>query len=347
MSNTKCPNCGLYNFAGVTECRRCQQPFAYAPTQAPMWPQPEPVSPFPAAPDTTPYAAIPDTMPYAAIADQQTPFPIASAPAAQSFPTPTAWRPVATYDVDEIETAKPNHIPTLVLTFFLSAIMLVCAGFPPKLENSQYSLLTFHICMSAIIFFGVCKWLITKVQSSEETYYSGEIDGFLSLPATGMIIYFMTTAWMSSECRALVSKMDEVSKKINVMDMRTKIMTGAFQQSEQLYKAKEMLEFAWPCLLVTALLFFIAIIFFYCRHKRAPLICIIAMLAQIGFTVLLALRSGDLNRGALAASGGSSPIENFAWLDLLLMAGALCMLINFAAFILYFMVSKRVKATFV
>src|SRR5689334_17113521 len=36
MNSPKCIKCGLYNFAGATECKRCQQPILYQPPVPPV-----------------------------------------------------------------------------------------------------------------------------------------------------------------------------------------------------------------------------------------------------------------------------------------------------------------------
>jgi hypothetical protein len=36
MNSPKCIKCGLYNFAGATACKRCQQPILYQPPVPPV-----------------------------------------------------------------------------------------------------------------------------------------------------------------------------------------------------------------------------------------------------------------------------------------------------------------------
>jgi hypothetical protein len=323
MSNIKCGACGLYNFAGVTECRRCNQGIGYQS-------QVQSISNMP-APSTA-----------------ANPAPYGATSAAAVFSAPMPWTPVKSYEVDDLEGRRPNHRPVLSLTFFLLAIMLVCAGIPPKLENIQTVILTLHISLFLFTLFGLGKWLVTRIQTAEEPNYSGEIEGFLNLPATGMIVYCMMTVWMSVECRSVLGKIEETLKSFKNRDFRQMVYSGGFAQTEQLNKAKDFFEFAAPCLFFIAILFVIALIFFYRRQKRAPLVCIVTLVLQILGFLLIANRGQKLQEAALSSVQEKSlPATSLSAFDFLLFVGVLCMLFNFVAFILYFLISRRVKATFV
>lgn len=327
MSNTKCPGCGLYNFAGVTECRRCMHPVVIHP-----------------APQTLSY-----TQNFSG-SGNLSPYPATPVQAEAAFSPPGSWMPATGFTIHKDAKSWSNHLPVLFMSCFLLTVMLIGAGIPPKLENIQYSILTFHIGMFLFTLIGIGKWVVSQIQAPEEPDYSGKIKGFLNLAATGMIVYIIMISWMSVECRLNVSRLADIHLSLTMQYSKTTGAPANSYQNIRLTAAKEFFQFAAPCFFFMALLSLIALTCFYFKERRTPIICIITMLFQILGWFLIAL----YGQAAQAYETALRPVrvapthaEDLSVFDYFLIFAGLCILFNLAAFILYFMISRRVKATFV
>jgi hypothetical protein len=323
MSNIKCGRCGLYSFARSTECRRCMQPLSTQPViQTPTY-----AANLSVAGNSSPYAA--------------TPIQTESV-----FPPSGSWTPV-TNPVVNSDVNTQHHAPAFMLAFFFLATMVITAGFPPKLENMPLSLCIFHISIFSLIILGLGKWLFSESQIGAAKQYSGEIEGFLMLPAASMIAYSLLTFWMAIECWFISGKLAEQRGSTGESSLSV-ILTGGHRRMSNVDEIRNFTEFLSLCFLLISILFVVALVFFYRKHKRAPLICISALLLNIVAFIFISFRGQQLEKKLSSSiARQSSDSVNLLVDDLLLIAGGLCVLFNFIAFILYFVISRRVKATFV
>jgi hypothetical protein len=243
-----------------------------------------------------------------------------------AFPPPRSWALVTNQAVDN-DVNSQHHAPAFMLAFFFLATMVATAGFPPKLENMPLRLCIFHISIFLLILLGLGKWLFSESQIWGEKQYSGKIEGFLILPAASMIAYSVLTFWMATECWFVACKLAEQGSVDEI---------------------RNFTEFLSLCFLLISILFVVALLFFYRKHKRAPLICISALVLNIVGFIFISIRGQELeeklSHTSMVKQSSDSvilPVD-----ELLLIAGGLCVLFNFVAFILYFLLSRRVKATF-
>jgi hypothetical protein len=238
------------------------------------------------------------------------------------------------------------RLPACWFSFFL-VTMGITAGFPPRLENMPFSLCIFHISIFLLILLGLGKWLLSESQTLVEKKYSGEIEGFLMLPAAGMIAYSLVTFWMSIECWFVSGKLAEQPGSSGESSLYV-ILTGDRKRMSNVDSVRNLTEFLSLFFLLISILFVVALVFFYRKHKRAPLICISTLLMNIAGFIFISFRGHELE--TKLSQTMAKPVSDSVILPidaLLLIAGGLCILFNFTAFIIYFLVSRRVKATFV
>lgn len=308
----KCAKCDTYKFAGNTVCGECQQPIAYTSSYMPISPLPQ---------TTSPSLSIP-------------------VPATTEFPPPMSWKAAET-DLPEAEDQFASLKPFWFMTGFLLLALLAGADIPPNIKNLRFSLSILHIGIFLFVLFGAGKWLITRKQTEKEPKYSGKIGGFLAFPAAGLIVHIAVNLWMYAECLLQADKLPELSDSERKINTLSYWLSGNSISSIARVSHRGYLDFVAPILMFMSILFVAALICFFRKYKWTPFICISALCLYIAFFFSINYRHQDL---VIVLSTSRGAVSEYS---LLFLIGSICMIVNCVAFILHFLISKRVKATFV
>ena len=310
MISPKCDGCALHNFAGAARCRRCGQPLirqARLPRAATVR------QPQPSLIHGAPYAAL-----------------LHRSGANYSW---RAWHSRTSSRLKEArnQSRRPKHLQVFGSTVILLAIMLFISGVPPEPANVRLSLISFHFAIFLSALTAWSRWLMTRRPNGRAPYYSRQIEGALTLPVSGLIVQALVSLWSGFECW---SKAREMRAAPGPMLQET---------SRRLRHLEEFFASAAQNSFWVSVLFAAAVVFLYLRFKRSPIICVLAVLIGVLLNIVV-----NTDPRAAAAMGAGPPRENLrGWEFAVAIAGAACALINLAAFICYFAVSKRVNATYV
>ena len=309
MKSSKCDSCGLYNFSGSTECRRCGRPLRAGSQSRREAVRLSRVALTNAAPNAT-----------------------RSGQPRVNHPR-RYWYTRASNRITDVRNQSRywKHAQVIGSTGALLLMMLFIAGIPPEPASMRLSLPLFHFAMSLAAFAAWSHWLITRNRYGAYRRFSKQIEGALTLPVSGLTVQALISLWIAFEFWSKAKKIGGIAGPM------------LQERARRLSDLKEFFESsAWYSLWI-AILFAVAVVFIYLRYKRSPLICVIAVLFAVLLNVLI---NTDIK--AAAAMGAASPNDySLDWEFALMMTGRACALVNLVAFISYFAVSKRIKATFV